>query len=149
MAGEKGFESRVRRYLESEGVYVAGTPKQDMTAPVCGWYVKIWGGGFQKSGVPDLLLCVNGFFLGVELKSDTGTASDLQKKNIVHINRGGGIGVILYPKGFEQFKNIIEGVKTCSSAIPGLNALKAANSSTKCAILTEYAQSPMTKRTTP
>lgn len=136
MASEKLFENKVKRWLESEGVYPAGTPIQNIVAPVCGWYFKVWGGGMQKSGIPDLIVSVNGFFLGVELKSDTGRPSELQKKNVQLINQGNGLGLILYPKGFEQFKEIVKGVKRCNLAIPVLNALKAAHSSTGCVIWT-------------
>lgn len=138
MAAEKLFEQRVKRWLESEGVYAAGTPRQKITVKECGWYVKTWGGGLQKSGLPDLIINVNGFFFGVELKSDTGKPSELQEKNVVAINRSQGVGIILYPKGFEQFKRIVEGVKQCKYHIPVLNALKAANSSITCDILTSY-----------
>jgi len=136
MAGEKLFENRVKRWLQSEGIYPAGTPIQNIVAPVCGWYFKVWGGGMQKSGIPDLIVNVNGFFFGVELKSDTGRPSELQKKNVQLINQGNGLGLILYPKGFEQFKEIVKEVKQCNSAIPALNALKAAHSSTSCVIWT-------------
>lgn len=134
MAAEKRFENKVRAWLESEGVYPAGTPVQNIVAPVCGWYFKVWGGGMQKSGIPDLIACINGVFFGVELKSETGRPSDLQKKNVAFINQGNGFGVILYPKGFDDFKEMVKGVKSCSSVIPALNALKAAHSSTGCAI---------------
>lgn len=136
MAGEKLFENRVKRFLESEGVYPAGCPAQKMDAPLRGWYFKVWGGGFQKEGIPDLILNVNGFFLGVELKSERGRPSPIQKKNVSMINRSGGIGIILYPSGFEDFRQIVREVKACSSAIPGLSATKAAHTSTGCAIWT-------------
>lgn len=137
MAQEKNFENRVKRWLQSEGIYPANFPIDRQTVPPCGWYLKMWGGGqFQKSGVPDLLICANGIFISCELKAPSGVPSELQKKNTIMINRGGGIGVILWPDGFDQFKNIVEGVISCSSHIPVLNALKSANSNTKCVILT-------------
>lgn len=72
------------------------------------WFVKYWGGGeFTKAGIPDLLICCNGKFLGVELKAKNGKPSELQKWNIAKIKEAGGIGLILYPDGFEAFKNII------------------------------------------
>jgi len=135
MAEEKAFENKVKQWLQDEGIYPAGIPKNKIKAPVVGWYFKVWGGGYQKAGIPDLIINVNGFFIGCELKADTGKASELQKKNITLINQGNGIGIILYPKGFEQFKTIVKGVKGCNSHIPGLNALKTANTSTSCIIL--------------
>lgn len=92
----------------------------------------------QKSGLPDLIINVNGIFIGCELKSESGKPSELQKKNVAAINASNGLGLVLYPKGFEQFKSIVKGVKECKYHIPVLNALKAANSSTACDILTSY-----------
>lgn len=137
MAGEKQFELKVRSFLESVGVYEAGTPKQEMKTTIYGWYFKHWGGGYSKSGIPDLICNVNGFFISAELKASNGRSSDLQKRNTSMINRGKGIGIILYPEGFEEFKKLVMGVIKCNFHIQGLEALKAANSSTKCIILME------------
>lgn len=138
MASEKNFENRVKKWLETEGVYAAGTPNHKKLVTECGWFFKVFGGGYQKSGIPDLIICVNGFFIAAELKGECGTPSDLQKKNISAINNSGSIGVVLYPKGFDQFKNIVKGVKTCKHHIQELNCLKAANSNSKCDMLTKY-----------
>lgn len=117
MAAEKNFENRLRTWLHGMGIYSAGMPNDKQTEPPMGWYLKIWGGGFQKSGIPDLLMCVNGIFLAVELKSSVGKPTELQEKNIKMVNNGGGIGLVLYPEGFEQFKNIIKGVMECPNLI--------------------------------
>lgn len=138
MGSEKQFENKVKRWLESIGVYAAGTPEQKITVPQVGWYLKTWGGGYQKSGIPDMLLCVNGIFISAELKGDSGKPSELQLKNTVSINASGGVGLVLYPKGFEQFKYIVKGVIQCNAHTVELNVLKNAHSSTSCVIVTEY-----------
>ena len=99
-------------------------------------YTKIWGGGFQKSGIPDLICCVNGVTVAVEIKASNGRPSELQKLNVSRINHSGGVGVSLYPEGFEQFKELLKGVINCGTHIQALIALKNANSSTKCDIWT-------------
>lgn len=137
MAGEKLFENRIKKYLHSIGIYPAGFPTDKMTAPMIGWYTKIWGGGFQKSGIPDIIACINGFMVAVEVKASNGRPSELQKLNISRINKSGGLGVFLYPEGFEEFKTLIKGVIKCNTLIQELTALKNAHSSTKCAIWTE------------
>ncbi|KAI3350124.1 hypothetical protein [Clostridium botulinum] len=71
------------------------------------WHVKIWGGGFMRAGIPDIIACINGRFVAIELKADTGIVSELQKRNINLITESKGIGMILYPKGFEKFKKEI------------------------------------------
>ena len=70
------------------------------------WYVKIWGGGFMKAGIPDIICCINGRFVALELKRENGVASELQKRNIRLINEAKGIGLILYPKDFDEFKDM-------------------------------------------
>lgn len=137
MAGEKLFEARVKKWLHSVGIYAAGTPSNKMATPQAGWFFKVWGGGFQKAGIPDLLMCVNGFFIAVELKGETGAASGLQRLNTARINAANGIGLILYPGGFEDFKEMVKEVMKCSGHTAALNSTKHAHSSTNCVILTD------------
>lgn len=137
MTPEKQFENKVKKFLIGLGVYEAGTPEHEMQeVPPVGWFFKTWGGGYQRKGIPDLLMCVNGMFISVETKAPRGTATDLQKKNTRMINRGNGIGIILYPDGFDQFKNIVKGVIQCKHHIPEVEYLKVANTGTSCNILT-------------
>lgn len=96
MASEKQFENKVKQFLKDEGCY----------------FIKYWGGGtFTKTGVPDILCCCNGRFIGIELKGEKGKPSDLQLYNIRKIAEAGGIGLILYPKDFDYFKNLIRSIK--------------------------------------
>jgi len=108
MAAEKQFEMKIRNYLEDNGIVEAGTAKQNLPEIINGWYFKVWGGGFQKAGIPDLILNVKGFFMAVEVKAQHGRPSDLQIKNIDLIKKSGGYGMFLYPSGFEEFKNLID-----------------------------------------
>ena len=123
MAAEKRFEGKVKSWL---------TRLKDDGHPIK--FIKIWGGGFQKAGVPDLICCINGIYFEVELKSPNGKASDLQEHNLKLTNGANGFGIILYPEGFEEFKEIVKGVLQCSSHIPELNVLKSVHSSIKCDI---------------
>ncbi len=137
---EKPFENKVKKWLESQGIYCAGKPENQKTVPDIGWFFKVWGGGYQKSGIPDLIICVNGIFISCEVKGDDGRPSELQKKNTAAINQSNGIGVVLYPDGFEQFKKIIGGLIQCRCHIQELTCLKDVHSDTKCDIVTKYKQ---------
>lgn len=111
MAQEKNFENRVKRWLESEGIYPLGTPKQKMMAKPIGYYEKRWGGGnFTKSGLPDMHIVVNGKSIDIELKAPNGRPSELQLFTIDQINESGGKAFIAYPKDFENLKKIIKEV---------------------------------------
>lgn len=85
---EKQFQEKVIEFLRSQKVY----------------YVKIWGGGFQTAGIPDLLCCINGKFVALELKTEKGRATVLQKLNIFKIQEAGGYARVLRPSEFEGFK---------------------------------------------
>lgn len=137
MAAEKNFENKVKKWLESQGVYPLGTAKQKMKVSPCGYYEKRWGGGYSKKGLPDMHIVVNGINIDAELKASNGKPSELQKHNVKQINNSCSIAMVLYPEGFEQFKSIVEGVKECSGHIAKLNCLKSVNSNTRCDILTE------------
>lgn len=89
MAEEKAFENRVKKFLKEKGCY----------------YIKYWGGGqYTRSGVPDLLVSVNGYFLGIELKATHGRPSPLQLYNLRLIAESGGAGILLYPQHLPTFK---------------------------------------------
>ena len=85
---ESQFQQKVIQFLKSIGAYE----------------VKVWGGGFQKAGIPDLLVCYHGKFIGIELKTDKGNASVLQKYNIAKIQEAEGIGIILRARTFKKFR---------------------------------------------
>lgn len=65
------------------------------------------GGKFSKNGLPDMHIVVNGRSVECELKGPNGKPSELQKFMINQINESGGIGMILYPKDFDNFKKLI------------------------------------------
>ena len=111
MAAEKQFENKVKRFLQSEGIYPAGFPEHKMVAEHTGWYFKVWGGGFQKSGIPDLILNIKGYFVAVELKAPDGTASELQIMNVRRINQSGGFAFVLYPSAYNDFCDFVRKLK--------------------------------------
>ena len=92
MAQEKQFENQVKRFLKDNGA----------------WFVKTWSNGIQRKGIPDIIACVNGYFVGIELKAERGKPSELQLWNIAKIRESGGIGIVLYPDQFDMFKRIIK-----------------------------------------
>ena len=71
------------------------------------WVLKVVGSAVQASGVPDILMCVNGHFVAVELKrpDGKGCVSDIQKAQIERIQRAGGTAVVV--DSFEKFKEVV------------------------------------------
>jgi len=71
------------------------------------WFVKIQQ--TAVSGTPDILACVNGTFLALELKrSESATKSPLQKHNISKIREANGYAVFLYPENFDEITTDLE-----------------------------------------
>ena len=96
IAKEKNFENKIKKFLKDQDCY----------------FIKYWGGGqFTKSGVRDLLICCNGYFVAVEVKAEDGKPSDLQLWNIEQIKKAGGFAMVLYPNQFEEFKKFIISMK--------------------------------------
>jgi len=91
MAGEKLFENKIKKYLKDNGC----------------WFIKYFANRMTKSGVPDILACVNSYFLAIEVKASNGRPSELQFYHREQIRNCNGISIILYPDQFEDFKILI------------------------------------------
>jgi len=89
---EKTFENKIKKYIEDHD----------------GWQVKFFANKMTKKGVPDILACVNGYFIGIEVKSDHGEPSELQMYRCKQIRDAHGFAYVVYPSGFEKLKSIID-----------------------------------------
>lgn len=94
MAQEKNFENKIKKYLKDKGCYC----------------IKFFANSFTKAGVPDLIACVNGYSLWIEVKAQNGHPSELQLHNVEQIRKAGGFAYIVYPSGWEKLKDIIDGL---------------------------------------
>lgn len=95
MAAEKHFEKKIKAYLQNEDA----------------WFVKFFANSFTKKGIPDVLACVDGYFIGIEVKAENGHPTELQIYHCEKIRKAGGFAFILYPTGFDKFKEFIENLK--------------------------------------
>ena len=74
---ERDVVAAIKKYLASLGSDV--------------FFWKEHGGPYGTSGVPDIICCYKGRFLGLEVKLPGGKLTELQKRAIEKINRAGGI----------------------------------------------------------
>lgn len=77
---EKSIENQIKKWLDSNGY----------------WWMKVHGDMFQKAGVPDIIACINGKFVGIEVKRPGGRVSELQKYQIEQIQKSGGVAFVAY-----------------------------------------------------
>ena len=96
MTPEKKFENQIKEYLVS----------------IDAWFIKYWAGSqFTKNGIPDLLCCINGYFVAIEVKQQQGRPSKLQLYNIEKIRQAGGFAFVVYPSGFDKLVDILNNLK--------------------------------------
>ena len=61
------------------------------------WYFMPANNGYGKSGIPDFIACVDGYFIGVEAKADkTKKPTALQIKCGADIKQAGGVWLVVY-----------------------------------------------------
>lgn len=116
MAEEKNFENKIKHYLDEIGA----------------WHLKYHGNAFSANGTPDLLICLNGVFMAVEVKATRGRPTKLQQYKINLINKAGGVAMVLYPKDFNNFKKLCEAVLNCNIHTQEWTVLKAVLSNINC-----------------
>jgi len=94
MAGtpEKKVKDAVKKILNSHNAY----------------YFSPVTGGFGTSGIPDIVACIKGKFIGIETKAGKGKPTALQEKNLMNIMNTGGIAVLVNEGGVETLKMFLD-----------------------------------------
>ena len=64
------------------------------TLPRC-FFWKEHGGMYGTAGIPDIIACVDGWFFGFEVKTQTGRPTALQQATIRRINDAGGTALVV------------------------------------------------------
>lgn len=108
MAAEKNFENKIKAWLKDHDCY----------------FVKFFANRMTKTGVPDILASVNGYFVGIEVKAQNGRPSELQLYNLRKIRESGGFAYIVYPSGWDELKEILTGLLKDNFTREGKEILK-------------------------
>jgi hypothetical protein len=64
--------------------------------------------GYGSSGVPDIVACMHGKFIGIETKANGGVPTPLQMKNLMSIVDNGGISLIIDETGIGMFQLMLQ-----------------------------------------
>lgn len=65
--------------------------------------------GFGATGVPDFLVCANGYFIGVEAKAtEKEQPTGLQLKNLREIVDAGGQSLVIHKGNLHVLENLLE-----------------------------------------
>ena len=64
--------------------------------------------GFGRSGVPDIICCANGLFLGIECKAGNNKPTALQEKEMQSIRDSGGKTIVVNEDNLTMLGELIE-----------------------------------------
>ncbi|MBR4538499.1 MAG: VRR-NUC domain-containing protein [Clostridia bacterium] len=100
---ERDIVAAIKRYLLTLGSDV--------------FFWKEHGGPYGTSGIPDIIICYKGRFIGMECKLPGGRLTELQKRALDKINRAGGIARRV--ESVADAMEIIQQVENEMAARPG------------------------------
>jgi Holliday junction resolvase len=92
---EKKVKDKVVSVLKSEGAY----------------YFFPATHGYGRSGVPDVIACVNGHFFAIECKAGTNKPTALQVRELEAIRRCGGVAVVANEENWDMVRDIVRKLK--------------------------------------
>ena len=90
---EAALQKKVIQELRAQGCYV----------------FKVVGGPAQQRGTPDLLICVNGRFVAIELKVPGKSAAPLQLLELQKVRNAGGKAEVF--NDIENIRRFIQGLE--------------------------------------
>lgn len=88
---ESKVKAKVVKILREEGVY----------------YFFPATHGYGRSGVPDIICCVAGRFLGIECKAGKNKPTALQVHEIEQIRRAGGMAVVVNEDNWDSVRELV------------------------------------------
>jgi len=84
MATETNITKGIQKYLKSREGW---------------WGIKVWGSVMTQAGVPDIVGCYRGVFVGFEVKTPVGTVSRIQEHCHTLIQKANGWVFVVHNKG--------------------------------------------------
>jgi hypothetical protein len=95
MTPEGKQKSRVKKILDELGCY----------------YFFPIGGQYSARGVPDIIVCLDGLFVGLEIKAGKNKATALQLREIERIKSAGGFALVVDDSNIDELKELLENLR--------------------------------------
>jgi Holliday junction resolvase len=92
---EKRVKSKVVGVLKDEGAY----------------YFFPATHGYGRSGIPDIIVCVNGRFLAIECKAGGNKPTALQIREMENIRRNGGVAIVVNEENWDTVRNLVRSLR--------------------------------------
>lgn len=91
MTPESAVKAKVVKILKEHGVY----------------YFYPVTGGFGRSGIPDIICCVNGKFLAIECKAGKNKPTPLQEMEMQKIKDAGGVAMVVNETNIQDVLGVL------------------------------------------
>ena len=101
---EKKVKDKVVSILKSEGVY----------------YFFPATHGFGRSGVPDIVCCVDGAFLAIECKAGGNKPTTLQTREIDAIRNNKGVAIVVDEKNWDIVRGVVRHIRQKKAHVPDI-----------------------------
>jgi hypothetical protein len=88
---ESLVKNRIKKLLDTHDVY----------------YFSPYQAGMGRAGIPDIIACLKGRFIGIEVKAGKGTTTALQDRELSRINTAGGVAVVINETNIIELENIL------------------------------------------
>ena len=97
---EKIVKDKVVEILKSEGAY----------------YFYPVASGYGTSGIPDIVACISGAFIGIECKAAGNKPTALQARSLERIRMAGGVAVVVDDTNLDMLRPLLRKLKQRSIA---------------------------------
>ena len=89
---EGEIKDQVRKVLDDMGAY----------------YFFPAANGYGRTGIPDVIACVGGHFVGIECKAGSKQPTALQQRELDNIEKAEGTGILINADNIDILKDILE-----------------------------------------
>jgi hypothetical protein len=117
-------KSKVTPILEaSQEISVAVTPERkvknqcvDMLKEHGAYYFFPAANGLGRAGIPDIIVCLHGYFIAVECKAGKGKTTALQDRELQRIRNAGGVALVINENNMDELKDVLIGVDSYNTS---------------------------------
>jgi len=66
--------------------------------------------GLGRAGIPDIIVCLHGYFIAIECKAGKGKTTALQDRELQRIRNAGGVALVINEHNIEELENVLQGM---------------------------------------
>jgi Holliday junction resolvase len=72
--------------------------------------------GLGRAGIPDIIVCLHGYFLAIECKAGKGKTTALQDRELQRIRNAGGVALVINENNMDELKDVLIGVDSYNTS---------------------------------